>query len=88
MKRIKFSKIFAKSFQKRIAPNPHLSKKFAQRMRLFEVNPRHPLLRNHALVGTKIGKRAFSITGDVRVVYGEDEDFLIFYDVGSHNQVY
>ncbi len=88
MKRIKFSKTFAKSFHKRIASNSHLSKKFAQRVKLFETSPHHPLLRNHALAGTKVGKRAFSVTGDVRVVYGEDEDFIIFYDVGSHNQVY
>ncbi len=88
MKRIKYSKTFVKSFQKRIAAHPNLAKKFAQRLQLFSVNPTHPILRNHALIGAKIGKRAFSITGDVRVVYGEDEEFLIFYDVGTHNQVY
>jgi mRNA-degrading endonuclease YafQ of YafQ-DinJ toxin-antitoxin module len=31
------------------------------------------------------GKRAFSIAGDVRVVYEETDEAYIFLDVGSHN---
>lgn len=88
MKKIRFTKTFEKSFKKRIIPNHNLSKNFAKRLKLFQENPKNPLLRDHALVGTKIGKRAFSISGDIRVVYGEEDDFLTFYDVGTHNQVY
>jgi addiction module RelE/StbE family toxin len=88
MKKIKFSKYFEKSFKKRILPSPSLSKKFAERLKLFQTNPKDPLIRDHALTGTKIGKRAFSITGDYRVVYGEKDGVLIFYDIGTHNQVY
>lgn len=88
MKEIRFTKTFEKSFKKRIIPNSNLSKNFAKRLRLFQKNRQHPLLRDHALVGTKLGKRAFSINGDIRVVYGEDGDFLTFYDIGSHSQVY
>jgi addiction module RelE/StbE family toxin len=88
MKQIRFTKTFEKSFKKRIISNPNLSKNFAKRLKLFQENPKNPLLRDHALVGTKIDKRAFSISGDIRVVFGVNEDFLVFYDVGSHNQVY
>ena len=34
------------------------------------------------------GLRAFSIGGDLRVVYQETEDRYELLDVGSHNQVY
>ena len=45
-------------------------------------------LYDHALTGKLAGKRAFSIAGDIRVIYVELEDAIVFLDVGSHNQVY
>lgn len=56
---------------------------------MFMDNPRHPLLRDHALKGAKEGLRAFWVTGDVRIIYhriGEDE--VEFLDIGTHAQVY
>ncbi len=58
------------------------------RLKIFQSNPQNPILRDHALTGTKIGKRAFSITGDYRVVYGKNSEAIVFYDIGTHNQVY
>jgi len=47
------------------------------------------LLKDHPLTGKKQGLRAFSITGDVRIVYHfVSDDFVEFLDIGSHNQVY
>ena len=88
MKEIKFTKDFEKAFKKRISPHPNLSRKFAERLKSFQENPQNPTLHDHPLTGAKLGKRAFSITGDFRVVYGEREDNFVFYDVGTHNQVY
>jgi len=34
------------------------------------------------------GLRAFSVGGDLRVVYRETEEYYEFLDIGSHNQVY
>ncbi|MDO8609629.1 MAG: type II toxin-antitoxin system mRNA interferase toxin, RelE/StbE family [bacterium] len=48
----------------------------------------NPLLKDHKLIGSLNGLRAFSITGDVRVVYRIEGDILELYDIGSHNQVY
>ncbi len=45
-------------------------------------------LNDHPLAGDMQGRRAFSITGDIRAVYIELEDKIIFIDIGSHNQVY
>lgn len=81
-------KTFKKHYALRIANNAKLNRKFEERVTLFINNPRSRLLNGHALQGSKLGLRAFSVTGDVRVVYKQYEDTCVFLDVGSHNQVY
>jgi mRNA-degrading endonuclease YafQ of YafQ-DinJ toxin-antitoxin module len=41
-----------------------------------------------ALTGPLAGKRSFWVAGDMRVVYVEADEAIIFVDIGSHNQVY
>ena len=43
---------------------------------------------DHALTDGLEGKRAFSITGEIRVIYVELEGCIVFLDIGTHNQVY
>lgn len=88
MKPIIYHKQFKKNLQKRIVPNPKLVKQFEQRLKLFAEGVRDYPLDDHALVGTMKGLRAFSIGGDLRVVYQETEECYELLDVGSHNQVY
>lgn len=45
-------------------------------------------LHDHALTGKLAGKRAFSMAGDIRIIYIELEDSIVFLDIGTHNQVY
>jgi len=80
---------FKKAFTKRIGSNPQLIRRIEERIDLFRQNPHHPLLRNHALIGSKRGQRAFSVTGDIRIVYYVIDDGRVFLvDIGTHNQVY
>lgn len=80
---------FKKSYKKRIANNPKLRIKVAERLKLFQEDPKNAVLKDHALKGEKKNFRAFSITGDIRVVYFPvSTDKVIFIDIGSHNQVY
>ena len=80
---------FKKSYKQRIANNPKLITKVATRLNLFQQDPNNPVLKNHALVGKKLGFRAFSVTGDIRIVYSPvSENEAILLDIGSHNQVY
>lgn len=82
-------KTFDKHFRKRILPYPKIVTQYEERVELFVENPQYQLLKNHALSGTHIGHRAFSITGDIRLIYERiDEDTVRFLDIGSHNQVY
>ncbi|MBI4281802.1 type II toxin-antitoxin system mRNA interferase toxin, RelE/StbE family [Candidatus Uhrbacteria bacterium] len=80
---------FVKSYQKRIAHYPKLVAKTKERLTLFVQNSAHPLLDDHALSGRKLQLRAFSVTGDIRVVYFPiTEDRVLLLDIGTHNQVY
>lgn len=88
MKPIRLSRYFEKSYKKRIAPIENMRTVYMARVAAFQAGEREKPLNDHALKGKLKGKRAFSITGDVRVVYEETKEAIIFLDVGSHNQVY
>lgn len=80
---------FKKSFKKHIQNNPKSAEQTSERLKLFINNPGNPILKDHRLKGEKSDLRAFSITGDIRIVYKKiTDDHLLFLDIGTHNQVY
>lgn len=83
-----YHKIFLKHYKKRIVRVPSIDQAFQQKLELFLLNPHHPLLKDHKLVGEKSAYRAFWITGDIRVVYRRAGHTVILYDIGTHAQVY
>lgn len=86
---VKYSRRFVKNFKIRIKPNPKLRKRFNERLKTFAEDPSTLTLRDHKLVGKIKSFRAFSITGDVRVIYSQESgNEVIFIDIGTHNQVY
>lgn len=82
---IKFSPNFRKAYNKSTIK---IRKAFGKRLRLFKQDSSYPLLRDHQLTGKLKGYRAFSITGDVRVVYYINDNIAYLVDIGTHNQVY
>lgn len=84
---IHYHKDFQKRFQK--LP-PHIKSKVIRAVEKFSADPLHPILHNHPLSGRLQGLRAFSVTGDVRIIFREENHYTIvlFLDVGTHNQVY
>jgi addiction module RelE/StbE family toxin len=85
---IKYHKEFLKNYRKRIYPNKKLTEQFKTQLQKFIDNPTDPILRDHKLIGKKQSFRAFSVTGDIRVVYKLENSEIWLYDIGSHNQVY
>lgn len=80
---------FKKSYKNRIVSNPKLVAKTAERIKLFQTDPSNPILKDHSLKGLRKNFRAFSITGDIRLIYSPAaKDSVIFLDIGTHNQVY
>ena len=85
--KIEYHKSFQKAFKKL---DKKMQDKVMRRIRLFQRDINYPLLKNHALKGDMKGKRAISVTGNVRIVFEEYEDYtlVVMLDVGGHPQVY
>ena len=82
--------IFHKDFSKRYAKLQQGEKqKTDARIRLFEGNPFHPILYNHALGGIYQGCRSVNITGNFRAIYEEiDPNTIHFIALGTHPELY
>ena len=65
-----------------------LTNQFKERLLLFMTGELGYPLHDHALTGKLADKRAFSVAGDIRVIYVELEDAIVLLDIGTHNQVY
>lgn len=87
--KIRLHRLFEKSYKTRISPTQKLVLQTEKRIVLFKANRQNSILKDHGLTGAKRGLRAFSIAGDIRIVYFPvSEDEVVFIDIGSHNQVY
>lgn len=86
--KIEFTKDFIKNYKKRFSHQPNVQNKFEQRARIFEEDHTNIILKEHSLLGTKNNYRAFSITGNIRVIYYIRNKTAYFLDIGTHNQVY
>lgn len=79
---------FLKHFRERISPNRLLVQEYKEALQTFLEDPRDPVLKDHQLTEAHSNKRAFWITGDIRVVYRMTKDGIMLYDIGSHPEVY
>lgn len=86
--KVEFTHEFIKIYKKRFSHKPKVQQKFEERVRLFVANQNDPILKDHTLGKKLLGHRAFSITGDIRVVYYIYDDIAYFIDIGTHSQVY
>jgi len=85
--KIIYHKIFLKSFKKLSSKDKETVKKT---LGIFSKNPFDKKLRNHALKGRMQDKRAISVKGDFRIIFVEQDEYLIvvMLDLGKHNRVY
>ena len=86
--KIEFHHNFIKIYHRRFGGNSKIKRRFIERTQIFQSNSSDPTLKDHELKGKKAGMRAFSLTGDIRVVYYVQDDTAYFVDIGTHNQVY
>lgn len=84
---LRFNRAFRKHYRKL---SPSIQIKVDNVLRLFRVSPYTPSLGNHELKGSMQGKRAISVTGDVRIIYRTTDKHItvLVIDVGTHDQVY
>ena len=88
MKKIEYTKQFQKRLKQRYGHQPKVLELFRSQLDLFALGVRKEPIKDHPLTGRLKGLKAFSIGGDVRVVYQVTENSYLFLDIGSHNQVY
>lgn len=82
---IQYASLFRKAYAK---ANVNIREAFKRRRILFEQDPFHPLLHNHALTGKYTGLRSINITGDWRALYEIDGQVIKFKLFGTHSQLY
>jgi addiction module RelE/StbE family toxin len=72
--------------------NSKTYKKIVKQLHLFQIDPKHPSLRLHKLKGSLQESWSISIEKNVRMLFYyskiEDEKQAVFFDIGTHDQVY
>jgi mRNA-degrading endonuclease YafQ of YafQ-DinJ toxin-antitoxin module len=86
MKPIKYSALFRQHYRQRIAHDDHLVEQFLAAVEAFRHDP--AIADDHRLTGKQTGQAAFSLNEDYRVTYIDKPDYFLFFDVGTHEQVY
>ena len=79
---------FKNSYKELVTNAPKLKKSIIDATTLFDEDRENSVLRDHALEGVMICLRSFSVTPNIRILYLEKEDKIIFLNIGTHKQIY
>lgn len=79
---------FRRSFKRLVSRNEKMKQVVRDHLKQFEKNPQDQRLKDHALVGKFNGYRAFSMGYDLRAIYQKKGEVYIFFDIGTHDQIY
>ena len=83
---VRYHKSFKKDYKKL---SNNVQDIFNDKILKFLKNPQDAIFKDHALNGPLKGYRAFSIMGDMRVIYlHHDQNLIGLVRIGTHNQVY
>lgn len=83
--------IVRKNFDKAYAKlDAKLKNKVDATLQIFKANPTDAFLENHPLKGSLLGKRSIKVTGDIRIIFEQIDNYVVVHllAVGTHNQVY
>lgn len=62
--------------------------KFKERRNLFLIDEFNPVLNNHSLNGKYLGCRSINVTGDLRIIFKREGNYIIFLTIDSHSNLY
>lgn len=83
---IQYTPKFKKQYKKLSAK---FQEQFADRLKLFLIDPTASQLRIHPLQGTYAGYWSMNINGNLRTLYlKRGEEIIIFALIGTHSQLY
>lgn len=83
--------IYHRNFERKFKKLPaELKEKTIKTIDKFSKNAFDKSLKNHPLKGLLLGKRAISVTGDLRIIFEQLDGHVVvlMLDIGTHNQVY
>ncbi|OGH62113.1 MAG: hypothetical protein A2848_01395 [Candidatus Magasanikbacteria bacterium RIFCSPHIGHO2_01_FULL_50_8] len=82
-----FHRVYLKRFHRL---SPFIKRLTERTIQIFKENPFDPRLHNHVLHGSMNGRRAISVTHEVRIIFEEKDShtIILFLDIGRHDQVY
>ena len=84
-KRIEFSPFFQQQLEK---VSSEIQQAFGETLEIFLENPYHPSLRNHTLTEEYSGIQSINVTDDIRALYREVAERIIFIALGTHKELY
>ena len=76
---------FEKAYKK---SSKNIQKSFHERRDLLLTDPKNILLAIHKLHGDFEAFWSMKVTGDVRAVFQTEGFIALFYDIGTHSQLY
>lgn len=80
---------FHKSFEKQYQKLPaKIKSKFSQRLMLLMDSQDHPLLRVYELKGAKKPLLSMNVTADYRALFTYENNTFVFYETGTHSELY
>jgi toxin HigB-1 len=89
MVQITQSSSFKRAYKKRVKYNKELEGLFWKKVEVFIKDPYDKSLRTHKLSGKLEGLWSFTVQYDCRVIFFfEDNEKVVFTDIGSHEEVY
>lgn len=83
--RLKFRKSFRKDYKKL---SIRQQAAWLKALRLLQENATHAKLRRHKLAGKYSELESIDVLPDLRAVFLEDGDWIVFYYIRNHNQLY
>lgn len=89
MVKIRFGPGYDRMYRDLVQNDQELKDNIADLVNLFKRNPNDTRLDNHTLTKKMEGQWAFSITGDIRIVYEwMSRTTVRFLAIGGHKRVY
>lgn len=81
--------LFKKKFKKQLQKLPtKVEQKFVDRLTLFVSNQHSPVLRVHTLLGSRYPFQSMNFTADYRALFLVVDDTVVFYEIGTHSELY
>lgn len=81
--------LYGKRFEKGLRNLlPRQRDKVFEQLGLFSIDEHVPVLNNHKLHGKYDGYWSINVTGDLRIIYRREKDFILLEEVGTHSQLY